>query len=166
MGRDHQRQGGNSLIFSGAVLYGADAAIAKWVGDQIEGYIAMPGATALGVVKEGRLVAGVVYERCNGFHVEASIAARPGSVWADRSTLFKLFDYPFGQLGVEAITVTVPGSNLASLNLALKLGFEPQAYVAFAAHDGSPLVVLQQYRNTCRWVNRDGQRQERSTGRP
>lgn len=163
MGRDRERQGGRGVIVKGSVLYGADEAVIEWVGRQIEGYVPMEGATALGVVKAGRLVAGVVYERCTGFNVEASIAAAPHVPWADRSTLFKLFDYPFRQLGVEAITVTVPGSNLPSLNLALKLGFAAQAYVPFAAPDGSPLIVLQQYRNTCRWVNRDGQRQQ-STG--
>lgn len=167
MGGDHQRDGGDRLIIKGGVLYGADLAVAEWVGQQIEGYVMTPGATALGVIRQGRLVAGVVYERFNGFHVEASIAAAHGASWADRSTLFKLFHYPFHQLGADAITVTVPGSNLPSLNLALKLGFEPQAYVAFAAPDGSPLIVLQQFRNTCRWVNRDGQRQERTgTGGP
>ena len=163
MGRDRQREGGGRVIIKGSVLYGADEEVARWVGDQIPGYVPWEGATALGVLKGGRLVAGVVYERCTSFNVEASIAAVPHAAWADRSTLFKLFDYPFRQLGVEAITVTVPGSNLASLNLALKLGFEAQAYVPFAAPDGSPLIVLQQYRNTCRWVNRDGQRQQ-STG--
>lgn len=163
MGGDCERNRGCGVICRGAVLYGADEAVIAWVGQQIAGYVPIDGATALGVVKGGRLVAGVVYERCTGFHVEASIAAAPHARWADRSTLFKLFDYPFGQLGVEAITVTVPGSNLVSLNLALKLGFEAQAMVPLAAPDGSPLIVLQQYRNTCRWVNRDGQRQ-RSTG--
>lgn len=164
MGGNHQREGMAGLICQGHVLYGADEAVIQWVGDQIPGYTPFAGATALGVIKGGRLVAGVVYERCNGFHVEASIAARPGTSWADRSTLFKLFDYPFRQLDCEAITVTVPGSNLESLNLALKLGFEPQAHVLFAAHDGSPLIVLQQFRNTCRWVNRHGQRQQSTSG--
>lgn len=151
------------MILRGSVLYGADDMVGDWVGRQIEGYISTPGATALGVVKGGRLVAGVVYERFNGFHCEASIAARAGTSWADRATLFALFDYPFGQLGCEAVTVLVPGSNLSSLNLATKLGFEPQAIVNFAAPDGSPLIVLQQFRNTCKWVSY-GQGQEQRTG--
>jgi len=44
-------------------------------------------------------------------------------------------------------------TNLASLNLATKLGFEIEAMVKFAAHDGSPLVVLKLFRDACRWIS-------------
>lgn len=152
MGRDHGADGRNRIIRLGSVIYGADQEIADWVGKHIPGYQRMPGAQALGVTKRGRIVAGVVYERCNGAHIEASIAAMPGSGWADRNTLFRLFAYPFLQLGLEAVTVLVAQTNLESLNLAVKLGFEPIAIVPFAAQDGSPLIVLQMTRNQCRWL--------------
>jgi RimJ/RimL family protein N-acetyltransferase len=157
-----QPAGGMKLIRLGAVIYGADAEVARWVAKQIPGYSPSPGAQALGVIKGGRLVAGVVFERCNGKHVEASIAARLDGRWADRRTLFALFDYPFNQLGCEAVTVTVPGSNLESLNLATKLGFEPVCYIPFAAHDASPLVVLQMYREKCGWLHHGRQEQQGS----
>lgn len=145
----------------GALVFGHDAQIAAWVGAQIPGWQATPSARAIGVIKGGELVAGVVFERCNGVHVEASIAALPGKPWADRRTLFGLFHYPFEQLECHVITVTVAGSNLPSLNLATKLGFSPIASVPFAAHDGSPLIVLQMYRDNCGWIGngQQGQRQ-------
>lgn len=160
MGGNREPESSRRLIRYGAVVYGADDDIARWVGKAIPGYFPTPGAKALGVIKNKQLVAGVIYERFNGSHVEATIAAKPGSGWADRRTLFALFHYPFIQLGCLAITVVVPVSNLASLNLATKLGFEPQAMVRFAAHDGSTLIVLQQYRDTCRWIKAHGQGQQ------
>lgn len=147
----HQPAGGR-LIRGGAVIYGADREVCQWVAKRIPDFEFTPRATALGIVAAGKLVAGIVYDNFNGFHVQASIAARPGSRWASRDTLHRMFAYPFLTLGCEAVTVTVPMTNLESLNLATKLGFKPQCYIKFAAFDGSPLVVLQAYRDTCRWL--------------
>lgn len=163
MGRNHGHGGGNRIVKAGNVVYGADSEVARWVARFIPGYHHMPGAKSLGVVKNGKMVAGVVFERFNGAHVEASIAARPSASWADRRTLFHLFAYPFWQLGVEAITVLVAQTNPVSLNLASKLGFEPIAIVPFAAQDGSALIILQMTRNQCRWL-KHGQQGRQSTG--
>lgn len=156
MGGNHGPHGRNRIVRLGSIIYGADREIAIWVGKKIPEYRYTPGAQALGVVKRGKIVAGVVYERCNGAHIEASIAAIPGSGWADRRTLFRLFAYPFLQLGLEAITVLVAQSNLVSLNLATKLGFQPIAIIPFAAQGGQPMIILQMTRNQCRWL-RHGQ---------
>lgn len=143
-------------VKSGRVLYGADGLVTQWVARHIPGFQASLDAKALGVFDGKRIVAGVVFERWNGVHAEVSIAAEPGSRWADRGTLFRLFDYPFRQIDCLALTVVVPQSNLSSLNLATKLGFKPEAIIAFAAHDGGPLIVLKMFRDQCRWIN-DGQ---------
>ena len=153
MGRDNGAQGGNRLVKVGSVLFGADAELSEWVSSRIPGYVAQPGAKCLGVIHKDRIAAAVAFERFNGAHIEASIAADLSGRWATRQTLRTLFAYPFVQLGAKAISVLVPASNLKSLNLALKLGFDAIAYVPFAAHDGSTLVVLQMYPETCRWLH-------------
>lgn len=155
MGADRRHDGGRRLIRDG-VLFGADAIVTEWVRRRIPAYTPEPEARALGVVGDGDLVAGVVYEHFNGAHVQAAIAAEPGTAWAKRAVLRHLFGYPFHQLGCQAISVLVPATNLASLNLALKLGFEPEAFLKFAAPDASALVVLKQFRETCRWIEGDG----------
>lgn len=159
-----QPQGRGRLKRLGRVIFGADKEVSAWVATKIDGFTVSEDARALGVISGDRLVAGVVFERWNGVHVEASIAATPGARWADRSTLFSLFWYPFGTLDCRAITVTVPMSNLPSLNLATKLGFKPQAIVPFAARDGGALLVLQEYRDTCRWIGHHGQEQQGAGG--
>lgn len=143
----------------GNVLFGFDAEVAQWVAQRIPNFSPSMDATALGVVADGELVAGVVFERWNGVHVEASIAA-DNPTWANRATLFRLFHYPFEQLGCEAISVLVPSSNPQSLNLATKLGFEPEAIVKFAAHDGSSLVVLKMFKDNCMWIGDHGKRKQ------
>lgn len=155
--RQHERRDriAPGVVLSGNVLFGADDLVIRWAGRAIEGFTPSPGAKALGVVKGGDLVAGVIYERFNGVHMEVAITARHGSRWASRHTLQHLFGYPFNQMGCVCISALVPMSNLQSLNLATKLGFKPEAYVKYAAPDGSPMVVLKMYRDKCRWIHED-----------
>jgi RimJ/RimL family protein N-acetyltransferase len=137
-------------IFDG-VLYGCDREVAEWVASRIPGFAISPGAVALGVSRETRLIAGVIYERFNGVHMEVSIsAAEPG--WASRAVLARLFGYPFEQMGCKAISCIVPMDNLQSLNLATKLGFEPEAIVKYAAQSGADILVLKLFRERCRWI--------------
>ena len=163
MGEHRESESRHRLIRKGRVLYGADAIVAKWVARRVPNYTVGPETIALGVIGGKDLVAGVTYERFNGVHMEVAIAAEVGTNWASKETLQSLFAYPFVQLGCEAISVLVPSSNPVSLNLATKLGFEPEALVRFAAHDGSTLVVLKMLRNTCKWIEGDGQKRRRQS---
>ncbi len=163
MGGDRQSAGQPAIARFGTVIYGMDDLVGQWVAKRIPGYQHSPEGRALGIARGAEMVAGVIYERWNGVHCEVAIAAEPSSRWATRRNLFALFYYPFGTLGCEAITVTVPASNIESLNLATKLGFEPEAIIKFAAHDGSALVVLKQYREKCRWLSY-GQEGRQSAG--
>ena len=155
MGRDNRDVGSGRIVRVGALIYGADGEITDWVAGKIPGYVSSPGAKAIGVIRSGKIVAGVTYERFNGSNIEAAIAALPGTRWADRTVLHGLFSYPFEQLGVEAVTLLVALDNLESLNLATKLGFSHVALIPFAAPKGVPLVVLQMYREQCRWLRHE-----------
>lgn len=154
MGGDRRDEGAGRVIIRDNVLFGCDDLVARWVRRRITGFMPEPNARALGVVRRGDVVAGVVYERFNGVHIEASIAADSAG-WASRKALAHLFGYPFRQLGCEAISVIVPASNLVSLNLATKLGFAPEAFVKFAAPDGTHLIVLKMFRDSCDWIRGD-----------
>lgn len=162
MGGTGSPQSSNSIARLGDVLFGVDRHVINWVGQRIPLYQSSEDARALGIVRHRKLVAGVVYERWNGVHCEASIAADPGSAWASRQTLHTIFFYPFQTLDCKAISVLVPETNLKSLNLATKLGFEGEAIVRYAAHDGSDLLVLKMFRENCEWIHQDGQRRKQS----
>lgn len=163
MGGNRGNGSGSGLSRVGDVVFGADQEVGRWVARRIPGFRVSDDARALGVFKAGRIAAGVVFENWNGVHVETAIAAAPGSRWADRRTLFTLFHYPFVTLDCLAMSVSVPSTNLASLNLATKLGFEPEALVRFAAQDGSTLVILKMFRDRCKWIMPHGKEEfERS----
>ena len=152
MGGVGQYEGGDTITQVGNVVFGKDAEVSAWVQDRIEGYVVSGGYRAVGVVNRGNLVAGVVFENWNGIHIEAAIAAASGAGWASRKTLRTLFAYPFNYLNCKAISVSVASTNILSLNLAAKLGFEPEAIIRFAAHDGSSLVVLKMLKEKCQWI--------------
>lgn len=162
MGEIGQPFGPGRITLHGRTLYGADEIVGPWVQSRIPGHIYRSEPT-IGVIIDGKIAAGVVYGNFNGVHCEASIAADPGSRWANKSVLFAIFHYPFEQLGCQAISVLVAMSNLPSLNLATKLGFEPEAIVRLAAHDGGDLIVLKAYRENCRWIGYHGKQQGRQS---
>jgi len=159
MGGNRVDASGSSIRRVGDVVFGADEVIARWVQRKIPGFRTDSTTRALGIIANGKIVAGVTFDGWNGIHVECAIAAEPGEIWLSRSTLHSIFYYPFITLGCEAISVSVPGSNLASLNLATKLGFEPEAIIKFAAPDCSPLIVLKAFRNNCRWIDLHGKKE-------
>jgi RimJ/RimL family protein N-acetyltransferase len=163
MGRNCRGEGGNRIVRVGNVIFGADREVAQWIGRHIPAYQPDAGAKTLAVIHGNKIAAAIAFERFNGKNIEASIAAELSGVWANRRTLKTIFAYPFQQLNVECVTVLVASTNLKSLNLATKLGFEPQAYVRFAAHDGSTLIVLQMYKGKCRWLD-NGQGKQRAGG--
>lgn len=136
------------------ILYGADMQVARWVAERIPGYRCEPDVRALGIVRDGKLIAATTYENFNGVHLQASIAAEPRSGWATRTVMRHIFGYPFLQLGVQAISLTVGVDNLPSLNLVTKMGFKPEALIRLASPNGADMIVFKMWREECRWIAR------------
>ena len=158
MGEDRINGRRRDVARVGNILFGADELVGKWVAKRIPGLKINDDMTALGIIGGDQIVGGVVYDNWNGIHCEAAIAGLPGKRWLDRASLHAIFFYPFVTLNCEAVSVSIPSTNLQSLNLATKLGFEPEALIKFAAPDGSTLVVLKMFRDTCRWIKSDGKK--------
>lgn len=162
MGADRVDQGGPVVV--GNLLFGADEAVTRWCAARIPGFQISAGAKAIGVTRGSKMLAGFVFERFNGVHVEASIAAEPGARWATRPVLRGICGYPFNTLGCKAITSVISASNLLSIKTALQFGFEGEATLRFAAHDGGDLVVMKLYRENCRWLEDGKRKRERAAG--
>lgn len=109
------------------------------------------GATALGLW-DGKVVAGVMYERFTGKSVVASIAVDDPKRLT-REWLWAIFDYPFNQLGVSKILVHVCSSNEASAHLARRFGFKTVAVVPEVYEDGD-MIIMELVRNDCKWLEK------------
>jgi RimJ/RimL family protein N-acetyltransferase len=106
---------------------------------------------AIGIEKDGELIAGVVYD---GFEENARCTmscAGVGKRWLNRQFLWIAFDYPFNQLNVKVIINTVSSSNKDSIIFTEHCGFKEQARIKGGASDGD-LIIYALYKEDCKWI--------------
>jgi len=113
---------------------------------------AVEGMEALGIERDGELVAGVLYEGFSDYNVWMHVAAVPGSGWLNRSTLRAFFGYPFNQMGVRRVSAYVNASNTVARRFDEHLGFKPEAILTGAAPDGGDVIIYSMWRKDCRYV--------------
>lgn len=123
--------------------------IGPWVCQRAGGKYIPGRYSAIGWVKNNSLVAGVLYENCNGANVIAHIAGEGN--WCNRLFLWVIFDYPFNQLKVSRITAPVSSSNQKCLRFINHLGFTHEATLKDAEPDGD-LLIYKMTRDECRWL--------------
>ena len=107
------------------------------------------GAT-IGWVRNGQIVAGVMYERYTGSSVVASIAVLPGSRMS-AEFLWTIFDYPFNQLEVDVMLVFIEAVNIKSKQMVEKMGFVQCASVSGVFPSGS-MVIYTIEKSQCRYL--------------
>lgn len=125
--------------------------VGPWVCERAGGQY-MPGRfKAIGRVKEGKLIAGVLYEDTNGVNVFCHIAGE--GRWANRHFLWLIFHYPFIQLGLKRITTVVEPQNVVSQEFTQRLGFELETKLK-DSHPAGDLWVFRMFKDECRWLER------------
>lgn len=126
------------------------AVIGPWVASRIKGMGYYPGtSTGIARVKDGRIVAGILFQDCNGTNAFAHIAVDPGGM--NRRFLSIIFDYPFVQLKLKRFSAVIASSNAASLRLVEHLGFELEA-ILHDAHPDGDLCIYKMTAENCRWI--------------
>ncbi len=105
-------------------------------------------AQGIGWLRDGELVAGVVYAEFNGPNVVCHIASDGSRHWLTREYLWTIFDYPFNQMGVNRITVCVGQGNADSTRFVKHLGFTIEAELE-GAHPTGSLLIFRMFRNEC-----------------
>jgi hypothetical protein len=78
---------------------------------------------ALGLVKNGTLVLGVIYNGYEAANVNMHIGAIDGARWMTREILFAAFDYPFNELKKRRASAFMRVSNKRAISFAENLGF-------------------------------------------
>lgn len=108
--------------------------------------------TALGLLRDGELTAGVLYEGFNGKNLWMHVAAAPGKRWMVREYLLAAFAYPFWLCGVERISGYVDASNAAARRFNTHLGFTEEARLRQAAADGGDVILYVLWKRDCRFL--------------
>ena len=111
------------------------------------------GSQGLGLLRNGELVAGVIYEGFNGKNVWMHVGAEPGRKWMNRRFLRAAFAYPFLQLGCTRVSGYVEAWNTDARRFDEHLGFKHEATLTGAASDGGDVLLYVMKREECRHVN-------------
>jgi RimJ/RimL family protein N-acetyltransferase len=145
-------------LIVGSILIGADEMVKAFVAPRLpHGGHFSSRDTALGVIRSGKLVGGVVYHDYTGSTVFVSIAFDDPK-WALPGTLRALFDYPFNTLKVENFLAGTGRKNKRARKLLEGLGFELVGMVKNYWGIGKDSALYQMPRSKCRWLkeNKDG----------
>ena len=139
-----------SIIYSSrpTLFYDAEV-IGPWVCARAGGQWFSGRGTAIGQIKEGNIISGVIYECWNGVNIFMHIAGF--GYWANRRFLNRIFDYPFNQINVKRITVTISSSNKKCIKLVEKMGFTLESTLAQATPDGD-MLLYRMFKHECKYL--------------
>jgi RimJ/RimL family protein N-acetyltransferase len=145
--------------FVGSVVFGADDYVAAFVRQRIP---QMRGGDfgpfkALGVVRNGALIGGVVYHQYIGFDVQVSVAFDRAN-WAFPSTLRTLFHVPFEQFGCVRMTAITSRSNKRCRRFLQGIGFKLEGIGRKAIDGVQDAACYSMLREECKFLrDRHGQ---------
>ena len=127
------------------------ARVCKFVSERI-GAEDWNNCRAIGLERNGELVAGVVYDYFTGVNICMHIAARPGRRWMTKKFLWFIFYYPFVQLGVNRLTGIIPESNIDSVRFAEGLkNCHLEARLENAHPDGD-MLIYRMWKKDCTYL--------------
>ena len=122
--------------------------VGLWVGERMEGIFPAERSVAIGLEKDGQLVAGTVYENWNGRSVVCHIA------WERVTPTYvaAVYDYAYNVAGVDKIIGPISSNHTRALALVSKMGFSEEARIKDAAHDSGDIVLMTQTPDKCRFL--------------
>jgi len=126
----------------------AGDAVGHWVAERVAGKYFVEGSQAIGLERDGEIIAGVIYENWNGASIVCHIAIERQMT---KRYLKAIFTYPFEVCQVKKIIVPVSSTHAKSLKLVTKMGFVEEARVKDAAPDGD-IIFLTLAREKCRFL--------------
>ena len=135
------------------LLLNRDDYVSAWVQSKLEDFY-FRDCKAIGIIKNQKLIAAVVYSNLRDGQIEATIVIEDKN-WANKTILYALFAYPFVQCNCHRILVTVRDNNKKSIKLAKRLGFKHEGVLRqmFPPNDA---VLLGMLRSECKWLNIKG----------
>lgn len=136
------------------LLLGQDAAIANWVGRQLDIAYFGPCVT-MGFVSGDELLGGCVFNNYRHPNIEATIAT-VSPRWCSRTILNGIFHYPFRQLGCARVTAITEVMNQPVRAFLCRLGFREEGTLRKGFPGGIDAVVHGMLAEECRWLTAEG----------
>jgi L-amino acid N-acyltransferase YncA len=124
--------------------------IGPWVFKRVAGIWSPEGREVVGLVRDGKVLGGVVFEDYTGPCIRAHIALSSPRV-PSRKLFTTAVGYAYNQLGVQKMLAMIASNNLASLKMCLRLGFKAEAIIKGVFED-SDLVIMSMTREDCAFI--------------
>lgn len=122
--------------------------VGYWTAQQLgRGYFAER-CQAIGLRKDGVIVAGVIYENYNRRSIMAHIAFK------DRVTpafIAAIFDYAYNVCGVEKVIAVIEDTNGESIHICENMGFSEEARIR-DSHPGGDQIIYTLSKSDCRFI--------------
>lgn len=136
------------------LLYGADKNVCEWVSLQLfkepDGFSDL--AVGIGVILQGRIIAGVIYDRyIPDLTIEMSVAS-VDKRWATRHNLKAFFMYPFIELGLKRVQTLCSAKEEDTMRFNQRLGFKQEGYHRQAWPMGGDAVSFGMLKDECVWI--------------
>ena len=128
------------------IVQGAEVGL--WVADRIAGEFYSETSSAIGLEKNGVMVAGVIYENWNRASIFCHIAIEARLT---KAYLKAIFDYPFNVCNVKKIIVPVVSNHVKSIKLVTNMGFTEEARIVDGSQDGD-IIFLTMTKENCRFL--------------
>lgn len=133
------------------MIYDQPERVGEWVRQRVGHVRSWGPSQAIGLEKDGELIAGVVFNFYSGCDIAMHVASVPGKRWMTKEYLKACFAYPFITLGVRRITGYVPAKSKDVLAFDEHLGFKREGLMRDALPDDD-VVILGMTRKECRFV--------------
>ena len=140
------------LVVSSRILLGANERVCAWMQERGAGTVYHPRSQCIGYLRDGKLIAGVMYEGWNNATIWMHVAGE-GKNWLNKEFLKVAFDYPFRQLGAKVIVGLVASTNLEAQKFDEHVGFTKLAVIP-DGHRSGDLWIYTLRREDCRWLRR------------
>src|SRR5699024_4600346 len=125
--------------------------IVPWVNERTSGGLYVPGTcSAIGRIKDGKIVGGIYNKDFNGKNITCHIARENGEWCFDRMFLWMIFDYTFNQIKSKRMTAPVAFDNESCINFVEKLGFTHKV-ILNDEHQNGYLYIYTLFEKDCRW---------------
>lgn len=108
-------------------------------------------ARAIGVEKDGKLIAAVIYTNYRDHMIEMHIAS-VDKRWATRHNLKVFFSYPFSQLKLDRVQAITAASNEGAISMLGRLGFSREGYHPKAYDGGVDAISFGLLKPDCKWI--------------
>lgn len=133
------------------VVYGCEDDLLPWALGVIGLDSFRSDAKAIGLKRDGSIVAVTVFDGFSQCDCNMHIASDGTKRWLNKAFLLASFAYPFQQLGLRRVTGLVPAKNADALRFDMNLGFEFEGRCRDALPDDD-IIILGMLRANCRFI--------------